>query len=174
MKRIVFVVLLAITAATLSSCHKTGVSLFVGDYSFKTSGEVSLIAQANINDNNIIIPAVVNVRLSNDIGQLNISGSDKGNDKVIVIINYLSGEVFSTTGTCNGNTIELDEFQRNILPVSVTTWSGMSTSIKISGTGHIYDDDCIVFNMTYNGKGTLDKITYIIKDNNIKMVAYRN
>lgn len=170
MKRILLVFLLAITALSLNSCRKSGVSLFAGDYSFKSSGEVSIIAEAG----NVVIPAALNVSLINEVGQLNISVSDKDNDEVLVVINYLNGDVITTTGTCSGNTIELDEFYRSCLPVSVTTWSGTTSSIKVGGTGHIYDNDMIVFNMTYTGKGSLDEVSYIIKDKDVKMVAYRN
>ena len=46
--------------------------------------------------------------------------------------------------------------------------------IKVSGTGHIYDDNTIVFDMRYNGKGTIGSVTYKIKDKDVTMVAYRN
>lgn len=172
MKRI-FPILIC-TLVLLSSCHKSGIKLFTGDYSFKISGEVYIAAKAEIQGDDIIIPAALVVSLSNEIGQLNISPSDKNNDEVIVVINYLNGDVVTTTGTCNGNTIELDEFQRYILPVSISTWSGMNTTITEGGTGHIYEDDMIVFDMSYDGKGTLGDVTYVIKDKDVQMVAYRN
>ena len=158
----------------LTSCHKSGVNLFVGDYSFKTSGEVSIMAEADIDDNNVNIPAALNVSLSTDIGQLNISPYDKKNDKVIVIINYLNGDVITTTGTCDGKTIELDEYRRSTLPVSLSTLFSNNHDIRVSGIGHIYDDDMIVFDMTYNGKATIGTVTFKIKDKDIQMVAYRN
>ncbi len=163
-----------LTVLGLNSCRKGGVSLFAGDYSFKTSGEISIRAEAEIQGNDIVIPAALNVSIADEIGQLHISASDKGNGEVIVVINYLNGDVVTTTGTCKGNTIELDEFYRNSLPISISTWAGTTSAITVGGTGQIYDNDMIVFNMTYNGKGILDKVTYIIKDKDIKMVAYRN
>lgn len=172
MKRIsLYFSLLCLVA--LTSCHKSGVNLFVGDYSFKTSGEISIKAEAEINDNDITIPASLDVSLINDIGQLNISVSDKRNDEVIVVINYLNGDVVVTTGTCDGNIIDLDEYQRNVLPVSVSTMF-YDPSIKVSGTGQMYDDNMIVFDMHYKGKATIGSVTYKIKDKDVKMVAYRN
>ena len=173
MKKIVFVLLLATTATFFSSCHKNGVKLFAGDYSFKTSGEVSIITEAVIDSNDIVIPAVLNVDLTNDIGQLNISVSDKENDEVIVVINYLNSDVTVTTGTCDGNTIELDEFERDVLPVSVTSLF-TNYSIKASATGQIYNDNMIVFDMNYYGKATTGSVTYTIMDKDAKLVAYRN
>ena len=171
MKKIVFILL---SLLALTSCHKSGIKLFSGDYSFKTSGEVYIVAETEVQGDDIIIPAALVVSLANEVGQLNISVSDKDNDEVIVVINYLNGDVVTTTGTCDGNTIELDEFQRYILPVSISTWSGMSSTITVGGTGHIYEDDMIVFDMSYNGKGILGDVTYVIRDKDVQMVAYRN
>ena len=158
----------------LTSCHKNGVNLFVGYYSFKTSGEVSIMAEAGIEGNNITIPASLNVSLSNDIGQLDISVSDKKHDEVIVVINYLNGDVITTTGTCDGKNIYLDEFQRDILPVSISTLFTNYSVITVSGTGQMYDEDMIVFDMTIKGKATIGSVTYKIRDKDLKMVAYRN
>lgn len=161
--------------AILTSCQKGGVNLFSGDYSFKTSGELSITAQAVIDSSNITIPAVLNANLSNDIGQLNISVSDKKNDEVIVVINYMNGDVVVTSGTCQGKTIELDEFQRNTLPVSINTpLTISSTYIIVNGSGQMYDDNMIIFDMTYKGTVKIGPVTYQIKDKDIKMVAYRN
>lgn len=171
MKKTIFILL---SLLALTSCHKSGIKLFSGDYSFKTSGEVYIMAEADVQGNEIIIPAAVIVSLANEMGQLNISVSDKDNDEVIVVINHLNGDVITTTGTCDGNTIELDEFQRYTLPVSVSTWTGMSSTITVGGTGHIYEDNMIVFDMKYSGKGTLEDVTYVIKDKDVRMVAYRN
>ncbi|MCR4849292.1 MAG: hypothetical protein K5920_10655 [Bacteroidales bacterium] len=166
--------LLICTLVLMTSCHKSGIKLFSGDYSFKTSGEVYIVAEAEVQGDDIIIPGALVVSLINEMGQLNISVSDKDNDEVIVVINHLNGDVVTTTGTCNGNTIELDEFQRYTLPVSVSTWTGMNATITVRGTGHIYEDDMIVFDMSYTGKGTLGDVTYVIKDKDVRMVAYRN
>ena len=172
MKKTIFILL---SLLALTSCHKSGINLFSGDYSFKTSGEVSITAQAVIDSSNILIPAVLNASLSNDIGQMNICVSDRKHDEVIVVINYLNGDVITTTGTCDGKTIELDEFQRNTLPLSLNVMlSPNSTYVTVSGSGQMYDDNMIVFDMYLNGRATIGSVKYKLKDNNIKMVAYRN
>lgn len=158
----------------LSSCKKDGVRLFIGDYSFKTSGEIAISVETEYEGMDLPIPASLNVSLSNDIGQLNISAMDKKSGKVMVVINYLTGDVVTTTGTCDGDYIRLDEFQRTILPVSISTLFSTYYYINVSGTGHIYDENTIVFDMDYNGRGTIGSVTYKIKDKDIKMVAYRN
>lgn len=157
-----------------TSCKKSGANLFAGDYSFKTSGEVSITAKAETNDNNLPIPASLDVNLSNNIGQMNICISDKQNDKVIVVINYINGDVITTTGTCDGRTIYIDEYQHDILPVSISTMFTSYSVIKASAVGQIYDENLIIFDMAYEGIGTVGSITYKIKDKDIKIVAYRN
>jgi hypothetical protein len=174
MKKTTLLLIAIITAISLTSCHKSGAKLFVGDYSFKTSGEISITAEAEIDSSNIFIPAILNVDLSHDIGQLNISTANKKDDQVIVVINYMNGDVVTTTGTCDENTIRLDKFQRNTLPVSVTTLLSNNYRISVSATGRIYDDNMIVFDMTYKGKATVGSVTFNVSDKNIQMVAYRN
>lgn len=173
MKKILPILICFLVAMT--SCHKSGVNLFSGDYSFKTSGEISIKAQAIIDSININIPAEFNANLSNEIGQLNISVSDKESNEVVVVINYLNGDVVVTTGTCDGNHIELDEFRRNTLPASInTSLTISSTYITVGGSGQMYDDNMIVFDMKYKGTVKIGSVTYNLTDKNIKMVAYRN
>ena len=164
--------LLLILLLALTSCHKSGVSLFEGNYSFKTSGEISITAEGQIDSTDINIPASLDVSLANDVGQLNISAAEKKNDKVVVVMNYLNGDVVVTSGTCDGNTIELDPFQRNVLPVSASSLF-TNFSILVSGTGQMYDD-MIIFDMTYKGKANIGTVSYKIKEKDVKMVAYRN
>lgn len=173
MRKVLLLLALCCTI-TLTSCKKSGVNLFVGDYSFKSSGEIAITVEAEYEGENLPIPASLNVSLINDIGQLNISSVDKKTGEVIVVINYLSGDVVTTTGICDGNEIELDEYRRTILPISISTMFSSYYYIKVSGTGHIYDDNTIVFDMRYNGKGTIGSVTYKIKDKDVTMVAYRN
>lgn len=169
-----FLLLALCCSLTMTSCKKGGVNLFVGDYSFKTSGEIAITAEAEYEGEDLPIPASLNLSLSNDIGQLNISSIDKKSGEVMVVINYLSGDVVTTTAICDGDEIVLDEFRRTILPVSISTYFSSYYYIKVSGMGHIYDENTIVFEMSYNGKGSVGSVTYKIKDKDVKMVAYRN
>jgi len=173
MKR--FIPFLFCALVILSSCTKSGVNLFVGDYSFKTSGEATITAQAIIDDISATIPAEMNIDLGSDIGQLNISVSDKKRQEVLVVINYVNGDVVTTHGICNGKTIQLDEFQRNTLPISINSSLLPTNSyITMSGKGQVYNDNIIVFDMTIKGRSTIGPVTYQVSDNNVQMVAFRN
>ena len=173
MKRIVFVLLIAVTALGLSSCRKSGVGLFAGDYSFKTSGEVTLTAQAEVNGNNVIVPAVMNAGIADEIGQINISPTDN-DDEVLVVINHMGGDVITTYGTCERNTIVLDDFRRNTLPISINGLLSNETYITVSAVGTMYEGDMIVFDVSLSGRCTIGSATFKIRDKNVKTVAYRN
>ena len=174
MKKIIYILILAITATSFISCKKSGVDLFVGNYSFKTTGEVSITAQAVTDSSSTVIPAVLNADLSNDVGQLDICVSDKESNEVIAIFNYMDGDLVTTYGTCHDDIIELDPFQRNTLPLSINPMlSTSSTYVTIKGTGQLYDD-IIVFDMSITGRITINTVTFKIKDKNVQMVAYRN
>ncbi len=175
MKKQIFVFLLVVSAVILTSCHKSGVNLFSGNYSFKTSGELAITAQAVIDSINIALPAEFNANLSNEIGQLNICVSDKKSDEVIVVINYFNGDAVVTNGTCDGKNIILEEYQRNTLPVSINIpYTPSSTYITVNASGQMYDDNMIVFDMNYKGTVKIGSVTYNITDKDLKMVAYRN
>ena len=158
----------------LSSCRKSGVDLFSGDYTFKSSGVISIRAETTIDSIDVNIPASLDIDLSNDIGQLNISVADIDNNEVVVVINYLNGDVVVTDGTCDGDRITINEYKRHNLPISVNTLTDFSHDIKVSATGRIYDEDMIVLDMDYSGKASIGTVKYKVKDKDIKMVAYRN
>ena len=173
MKRILLIIIM-IGIAAFTSCHKSGVNLFVGDYSFKTSGDITLMAEAQTDSSHIIIPTLLDVSLEQEIGQLNITHDGDSKDRVTVMINYMNGDVVVTKGTCDGTRIQLDEFRRKMLPISTTSFFTDNFYVKLSGTGQMYDDDIIVFDMSYIGKATISSVTFNIKDKDVKMVAYRN
>ena len=93
---------------TLASCQKKNAPLFRGDYSFKTSGSVTLdeiLPEGETED-----PASYTVGLPNEIGQLEISALDNGKDSVLVVMNTMGGEVVVTHAFCKDNEIFLRDF----------------------------------------------------------------
>ena len=78
MKRILFILICGLLAR--SACQKRGMNLFRGDYSFKTSGSVTLDEIVPIGQTGE--PASYTVSLPNEIGQLEISvlGNETGAD----------------------------------------------------------------------------------------------
>lgn len=170
MKKSIFLLLGCLI--TMASCQKSGIYAFRGDYSFKTSGEVSI--QRESPEPTSLIPATFTVALSNDIGQMEIHTLDKKEDKVLVIINYADDEVIVTEGVCDGQEIKLEEFSRNVTNFSVYSYLSASCIVKIKATGHIYDGKTIVFDEVYDGTATIANYTYNIRGNKITTIATRN
>lgn len=156
----------------LSSCQKSGIDAFRGDYTFKSSGEVFLQREPSGESN--IIPATFNYTLPNEIGQLEIRTLDSKENTVVVVMNYMNGEVIVTQGTCEGQKIVLEEFQRNALKISIYSYVSANCIVNINATGQIYDDSTIVLDMVYDGTATIANLNYHIRGNNVQMVATRN
>ncbi|MBR7022448.1 MAG: hypothetical protein IKI09_03115, partial [Bacteroidales bacterium] len=107
--RPILIILCALMA--LSSCQKKNAPLFRGDYSFKTSGSVTLeeiVPQGETGE-------TFTVGLPNEIGQLEISTLDNCKDSVLVVMNTMGGEVVVAHALCKDNEIFLRDFKKNTL-----------------------------------------------------------
>lgn len=169
-KTILFVTLCCLFV--LSACSKSGLDAFRGDYSFKTSGLVTIQRQATLFDT--VPPAAITFELPHEIGQLNIATLDGHEDKAVVIINYLNDDVIVTEGFCDGNVIELNEYQRSPMDFSIDAQTNIQAPMTVRAVGHLYDQDNLLFSMTYHGKVKVGSLTYHIDGEDVKMVAYRN
>ena len=152
----------------LAACQKKNAPLFRGDYSFKTSGSVT--AQNTFTSN----PAEFNITLDNEIGQLQIASLDKKNDSLVVVMNYMNGEVVVTHAHCEGRNITLKDFKHNSLKVSIDGNINMLCDVNIKANGTIYDENTLILNMTYDGVAGIGNLKYNIYGDDIKMVATRN
>lgn len=157
----------------LTSCQKAGINLFAGDYSYKTTGNVSVQRQPDLL-NPQQVPATYDLELPTTLGQLQIATLDRKNDSVVVIFNQLNGDVLVTHARCDGDLITLRKFQHEALSLTVDANLDLKFPVTISGYGHIYDQETIVFSLDYKGKAKLGNLTYNLKGKDIKMVAYRN
>jgi len=157
---------------SLTSCQKKGVPLFLGDYSFKTSGEVEI--QRNSSPFDTLTPATFTYSLPNEIGQLEIKPLNHKSDSVVVVMNYLNGEVVVTHGKCEGQHISLKQFKRNNLSFTIDGTYDFKSKVSVFASGDIYDANTIILNLTYWGKTTVGPLSFKIEGNDIKMVADRN
>ena len=117
----------------LASCQKKNAPLFRGDYSFKTSGSVTL-NEIDAEDE----PASFTVSLPNEIGQLEISALDNGKDSVLVVMNTMGGEVVVTHAFCKDNEIFLRDFEDNTLILNMVYEGEAETNDR---SFKIYGDD---------------------------------
>lgn len=167
MKRILFILFCGLFA--LSSCQKKGINLFRGDYSFKTSGNVTA-KRADVSN-----PAIFNVILDNEIGQLNIAKLDGSRDSLVVVMNYLNGEVIVTHAYCKGKEIFLKKFKRDALKLSFEGYLNLGCEVEVTAKGTMYDENTLVLDMIYEGETIMmANLVYDIYGDDIKMVANRN
>ena len=152
----------------LASCQKKNAPLFRGDYSFKTSGSVTL-DEINAEDE----PASFTVSLPNEIGQLEISTLDNGKDSVLVVMNTMGGEVVVTHAFCKDNEIFLRDFKKNTL-----LFTGDSLTLKndlhVHATGQMYEDNTLILNMIYEGEAETNERNFKVYGDDIRMAAIRN
>lgn len=166
MKRIIPILFCCLMA--LASCQKKNVPLFRGDYSFKTSGSVTL-EEINPEDE----PASFTVSLPNEIGQLEISALDNGKDSVLVVMNTMGGEVVVTHAFCKDNEIFLRDFKKNTLLFTGDSLT-LKNDLRVHASGQMYEDNTLILNMTYEGEAETNERSFKIYGDDIRMAAIRN
>ena len=166
MKRIIPILFCALMA--LAACQKKNAPLFRGDYSFKTSGSVTL-DEINAEDE----PASFTVNLPNEIGQLEIKDLDNGKDSVLVVMNIMGGEVVVTHALCQDNKIFLRDFKKNTLLFTGDSLT-LKNELRVQASGQMYEDNTLILNMTYEGEAETNERNFKIYGDDIRMAAIRN
>lgn len=166
MKRIIPIFICGLLA--LSSCQKKNTPLFRGDYSFKTSGSVTL-DEINTEDE----PASFTVSLPNEIGQLEISDLGNGKDSVLVVMNTMGGEVVVTHAFCKDNEIFLRDFKKNTLLLTGDSLT-LKNDLRVKATGRMYENNTLILNMTYDGEAERNERSFKVFGDDIRMAAIRN
>ena len=152
----------------LASCQKKNAPLFRGDYSFKTSGSVTL-DEINAEDE----PSTYTVSLPNEIGQLEISDLGNGRDSVLVVMNTMGGEVVVTHAFCKDNEIFLKDFTKNTLLFTGDSLT-LKNDLRVHATGQMYEDNTLIINMVYDGEAETNERSFKVYGDNIRMAAIRN
>ncbi len=166
MKRIIPILFCCLMA--LAACQKKNAPLFRGDYSFKTSGSVTL-DEINAEDE----PASFTVSLPNEIGQLEISTLDNGKDSVLVVMNTMGGEVVVTHAFCKDNEIFLRDFKKNTLLFTGDSLT-LKNDLSVKASGQMYEDNTLILNMVYEGEAETNDRSFKIYGDDIRMAAIRN
>ncbi len=153
----------------LASCQKKNAPLFRGDYSFKTSGSVTLdeiVTNGEEGDS-------FTVSLPNEIGQLEISVLGNEKDSVVVVMNTMGGEVVVTHALCQDNKIFLRDFTKNTLLFTGDSIS-LKNEVRVSASGQMFEDNTLIINMIYDGEAETNERNFKIHGDNIRMAAIRN
>lgn len=179
MKMKPFVAALAVVVSLMSliSCEKEGVKLFDGNYSFKTSGILTVERTAKVSESDasagiLDIPdgnRTFRLALTSESGQMNVIKT--GDNSVIVTMNVVGGDAFVFSGKAEGKVLTLDPAVR-----FVSFRDGANTvslEITVSGTAEKHDD-VAVFTLEYTGGGDTTLYDYKILASEVKCVAKLN
>ena len=168
MKNIRLVLFVFCALLALASCQKKNAPLFRGDYSFKTSGSVTL-DEINAEDE----PNSYTVSLPNEIGQLEISDLGNGKDSVLVVMNTMGGEVVVTHAFCKDNEIFLRDFKKNTLLFTGDSLT-LKNDLRVHATGQMYENNTLILNMVYEGEAETNERSFKVFGDDIRMAAIRN
>ncbi len=164
------IILLIAIALVFSSCNRE-VNQFLGDYSFKISGEVAITnAEGEVTH-----------RLMSKSGQMNILKEADGEDahRVLITMNEMGGSGYTIHGTISDNRITFEPytFSTNLITEENVSLFGDNTSslvcqISASGSG-ILNGNMLVIDEQWSGhqSGNADitiqapKITIIAEKN---------
>lgn len=153
----------------LASCQKKNAPLFRGNYSFKTSGSVTLeeiVPQGETGE-------TFTIGLPNEIGQLEISDLGNGKDSVLVVMNTMGGEVVVAHALCKDNEIFLRDFKKNTLLLTGDSLT-LKNDLRVKATGRMYEDNTLILNMIYDGEAATNNRDFKIHGDDIRMAAIRN
>ena len=179
MKMKPFVAALAVVVSLMSliSCEKEGVKLFDGNYSFKTSGILTVERTAKVSESDASAGILditdgnrtFRLALTSESGQMNVIKT--GDNSVIVTMNVVGGDAFVFSGKAEGKVLTLDPAVR-----FVSFRDGANTvslEITVSGTAEKHDDVAI-FTLEYTGGGETTLYDYKILASEVKCVAKLN
>jgi len=137
-KIVVFIVALLSFAAC-----KDQVEQVAGTYSYKISGQVSILG--------------VEQGLTDEIGAMEVLPGTT--NSAVVTFNALRGPAYYTTARINGKQIVLNPFERTIRQ------SAVDYGVTVSGSGTIYDQT-ILINLRYTGTAmNADSLVLLCKKN---------
>lgn len=183
-----------IAIAFFASCEKQGSDRFKGNYSFKTSGTLTIVRDAEyVNDTTYrfrdgAIDTVVTehsepitIALASESGQMDVTVVNAKEDRLVVTMNVLGGDMLVYYAAADGNELALDPAGRH-LSVHIPGVDGMdeelgirpvSTEVKVDGRGERYDD-IMLLELSYSGDFWANDRLYHIIDSDIVCRAKLN
>lgn len=134
MNRKIFWILVSVTLI-ITSCNRE-IKQFTGNYSYKLSGEVSIVDD----------DGEVSYRLVHKNGQMNILEDKSQANRLIITMNEMNGGCYTISATVKGDSIVLLPYE-------------FSTNILISDSPDLFSDDdtpSIVYAICASGGGQLN------------------
>lgn len=155
------ITIILFTIILFSSCKKNEVKPFIGNYTYQTSGTITI----GTDTSDITIPIL------NSMGQLDIIDIDEDN-KVLAIKTSLKGDITQINANIEPSKIIFPLHLRNE-SFQFGQYNLGELSIGVDGKGTLYGDK-IVINEKYHGSITSQYLSGVIKDSDITTVAKRN
>ena len=156
---------LAEAAELCSRKRKEGINLNKGDYSFKTSGSITLEKKA-VESNETTNETI---SLAPESGQMSVLKIDESSGKVTM--NIIGADVMVFDAIIDGDHRQLKETER-IITISEALQKPQ-LKCKVSGVGEKYANT-IIFSLNYTGGGSSALYNYNITESDVKCVAKLN
>ena len=155
--------------AILSSCTKEGVDLFEGNYSFKTSGTLTIEKTLLESIDESAEPTTETLALTTESGQMNILKEDDSH--VIITMNIIGSDVLVMKAEVRKDILNLTDAKRT---VSLRDGTATATlDCTVSGYAKKYDDT-VIFTLHYEGAGSSTLHNYTITSSEVTSVARIN
>lgn len=156
--------MVTVSLMLMSACTKEGTALFKGNYSFKTSGYVTVARDTTYkSDPSVTVkPDTAVVAIANKSGQMDITVMD--DDSLLITMNCTAGDLIVYYGTVDDDRIVLDDQGGNSGLISIAL-PGVkySEDIRVSGEAAKYDN-IVLFKLDYTG-------SYILGDYKFDIIA---
>ena len=160
-------ILLMISSLSLLfvSCSKEGPARFEGNWSYKTSGTLTLVPTSGSSSEQVTATIV------NESGQMDIITADKDLGDMVITMNAVLGDAVVMNAVAKGDSLTVDRFSRRVrLQVGMDT---VDADVNVSGGARRYDDT-IIFDLEYAGMCTYNGNGYVIGGSDIRCVAKLN
>lgn len=162
MKKNIYCVALLAMILMLGSCNKA-VDPLVGDYSYKTSGTVSVQTSTDTTTH----------QLAETYGQMNIIDLHS-DDSIMIVMNEWEGKVYTIKCVAHEGGYIIPQYVKSIRINGLTSIYN-KYDVYASGTATIYDKKTIVIHETYTGIIHPDfSDTALVEGNSILTIAQRN
>ena len=170
-KTTAFIFTIGAAAALLCGCTKEDAARFEGNYSFKTSGTVTLSPQGSEDAEQT---ETVQAKLISDSGQMNIVKKGKSKSDMTITMNILAGDavVFENVNADGMVLTLLEPYTERQLAIETPDGTG-TAYVSISGTAQKFTD-VIIFDLTYTGTATVNGVEYQISASDIDCIAQEN
>ena len=163
----------AAAASMACSCTKEDAARFEGDYSFKTSGTLTISADGTDGTGE---GTPQTVSLVPESGQMEMVKKGKSKNDMVITMNILGGDavVFGNASADERVLTLLEPYTERRVAVTAAGSSGIGyADVTISGSAEKFTD-VVLFSLEYSGTVTIGDTVYTIIASDVDCVAHEN